>query len=330
MKKHRRRKRCAFFSAGLLILTLILPACTASLKKGHAEGPKTYQITLDGWFDDYRRSYLIHIPRGYTPEKALPLVAVIHGAFDTAKGIEKFSGFSLLADREGFAVLYPDGIGIMGFLQHWNAGHCCGKAAAENWDDVGFIAAAIQDASTRIKIDPERIYMVGFSNGGMLTHRFAAERGGLLAAAAPMAASIGGRPSQDDPEWHIPEPDVPISIIAFHGGDDDAVPVEGGVSRHRKNTRSYWSVKRSMAFWASANGCTDSAAEKNIRDGFVRVTSWTGCKDGNEIVLYLLKGWGHIWPGRYFTASLEDTHPLKNFDAAEIIWEFFRRHPKRP
>ena len=55
--------------------------------------------------------------------------------------------------------------------------------------------------------------MVGFSNGGMLTYRFAAERGDLLAAAAPMAASIGGRPSEDLPEWRIPEPVRPIPLI---------------------------------------------------------------------------------------------------------------------
>ena len=55
--------------------------------------------------------------------------------------------------------------------------------------------------------------MVGFSNGGMLTYRFAAERGDFLAAAAPMAASIGGRPSEDLPEWRIPEPVRPIPII---------------------------------------------------------------------------------------------------------------------
>ena len=219
-----KKNKASFYVAVLFVLTWIPTACAPSLRPGRAEGKKTYNITLDRRFDNYRRSYLIHIPKGYNPEKAMPLVVVIHGAFDTATGIEKISGFSELADRENFAVLYPEGIGILGFLQHWNAGHCCGKAADDNWDDVGFIAAAIQDASERIKIDPDRIYMVGFSNGGMLTHRFAAERGDLLAAAAPMAASIGGKPSTDAPEWHIPKPKAPMALIAFHGQDDDDVP----------------------------------------------------------------------------------------------------------
>jgi len=52
--------------------------------------------------------------------------------------------FGRLADSENFIVMYPNGFGIMGFLQHWNAGHCCGKAADNKVDDVGFVAAAIQ------------------------------------------------------------------------------------------------------------------------------------------------------------------------------------------
>jgi len=39
-----------------------------------------------------------------------------------------WTGWSDLADREGFVVLYPEGIGLLGYLQHWNAGHCCGRA----------------------------------------------------------------------------------------------------------------------------------------------------------------------------------------------------------
>ena len=72
-------------------------------------------------FNGLRRSYRIHVPSGYEPQNAMPLVIVIHGAFSTAKQIEKETGFSRLADRHGFIVSYPNGIGIFGFLQHWNA-----------------------------------------------------------------------------------------------------------------------------------------------------------------------------------------------------------------
>jgi hypothetical protein len=90
------------------------------------------------------------------------MVVVIHGVFDTVKGMEKFSGFSHLANQENFVVLYPEGIGIFGYLQHWNAGHCCGKAANDKIDDVGYLADAIKNVCNRLSIDRNRIYMVGF------------------------------------------------------------------------------------------------------------------------------------------------------------------------
>ena len=154
----------------LMILSQFLIGCTTSLPKKHIVGPKTYKNKVDIRISGFRRTYLVHIPPDYNPQNPLPLVVVIHGAFDTAKGMEKFSGFSDLADREGFVVLYPNGMGILGFLQHWNAGHCCGKAANDNLDDVGFVAATIEDVSARLAIDRSRVYMVGFSNGGMLIY----------------------------------------------------------------------------------------------------------------------------------------------------------------
>jgi len=78
---------------------------------------------------------------------------------------------------------------------------------------VGFIAAAIDDVRVHLQIDPDRIYMVGFSNGGMLAYRFAAERGDILAAVAPLAASIGGRPSEDAPQWRIHLYTTTLSLV---------------------------------------------------------------------------------------------------------------------
>jgi len=62
----------------------------------------------------------------------------------------------------------------MGFLQHWNAGHCCSKAAEEGWNDVAFIEAAINKTCRQYAIDKRRIYMMGFSNESMMTYRFPA------------------------------------------------------------------------------------------------------------------------------------------------------------
>jgi len=58
---------------------------------------------------------LVHIQSNYHPQKPFPLVALIHGAFDIAKDIEKYFGFSDLANRENFIVMYSNRMGILGF-----------------------------------------------------------------------------------------------------------------------------------------------------------------------------------------------------------------------
>ena len=313
-----------------MMLTLLFSSCTSSLPKNIPEGPKTYKNKMNIRIMGARRTYLVHVPPNYSTQKPLPLVVVIHGAFDTAAGMEKYSTFSDLADRENFIVMYPNGMGIFGLFQHWNAGHCCGKAANDDVDDVGFIAAAIDDVRVRLQIDPDRIYMVGFSNGGMLAYRFAAERGDILAAVAPLAASIGGRPSEDAPQWRIPDPVKPLSVITIHGLADDDIVYEGGVSLHRGGTRTFWSVEESVGFWVRHNGCHPDAAATELNQGHVRVHTWGACSDDTEVVLYHIEDWGHVWPGRYFTAELEEADPLKDFDAAEIIWDFFKSHTRMP
>ena len=313
-----------------MMLILLFSSCTASLPKNTPEGPKTYKNKMDIRIMGARRTYLVHVPPNYSPQKPLPLVVVIHGAFDTAAGMEKYSTFSDLADRESFIVMYPNGMGIFGLFQHWNAGHCCGKAANDDVDDVGFIAAAINDVRVRLQIDPSRIYMVGFSNGGMLAYRFAAERGDILAAVAPLAASIGGRPSEDAPQWRIPDPVKPLSVITIHGMADDDIVYEGGVSLHRGGTRTFWSVNESIDFWVRHNGCHPNAAATELNHGHVRIHTWGACSNDTEVVLYLMENWGHVWPGRYFTAELEEEDPLKDFDAAEVIWNFFKSHTRKP
>lgn len=317
----------AFFF--LLTLCLLAAGCMPALPQGTEVGPKTYKNSVNIEINGFRRTYLVHVPPGYGPDSPLPLVVVIHGAFDTAEGMEQASGFSRLADRERFIVLYPNGMGILGLLQHWNAGHCCGKAADDRVDDVGFIVATIEDVCSRLRVDRERIYLVGFSNGGMLAYRFAAERGDLLAAVAPMAASIAGRASEDKPEWRIPEPVQPLSLIIMHGMLDDDIPYEGGISRYRGGPRTYWSVERSVDFWVTRNGCNAPPAAQSLYQGKVVLKSWTDCANSTEVTLYLISEWGHLWPGSTFTAALPPNDPLRSFDAADILWNFFKSH-KRP
>jgi polyhydroxybutyrate depolymerase len=220
--------------------------------------------------------------------------------------------------------MYPNGIGLFGFLQHWNAGHCCGKAASDGIDDVGFVAAAIEELSTRLNIDRSRVYMAGFSNGGMFTYRFAAERGDLLAAAAPLAGSAGGKASDDMPVWRPSDPVRALPVIIFHGLSDQEVPYDGGVSPGRGGPRIYLSVQESIQFWLRNNGCNPQPEKKDLLNGRIHFWQWKDCQSSSPVFLYAIENWGHDWPGKYYTSKLDEKDPFKNFDASEIIWNFFK------
>ena len=118
------------------------------------------------------------------------------------------SGFGELAEKYGFITLYPSGWGLAQDLnlswaetqswellsvRHWNAGHCCGKARQIKVDDAGFVMKSIDLTIKRLKVDTSRIYLVGYSNGGMLAHLVAAKYTNRFAAAAVIAGAINSK-----------------------------------------------------------------------------------------------------------------------------------------
>ena len=311
----------------LVCCLAVLCGCSLKHRLEFNPDPGTRKIKTAETVMGAKRYFLLHVPPAVSPDEPLPLVVVVHGAFSTPKKMEKETGFSDLADREKFLVVYPSGAyGIFGFLKHWNAGHCCGKAAEDNLDDVGFLLDIITDVSAAFPVDQKRIYMTGFSNGGMLTHRFAAEHAAMLAAAAPLAAATGGRASADMPLWFPQQPGTSLPVVMFHGRADRSVPFDGGTSPAKGGEREYVSVDDSVRFWTESNQRESAPENEILRSGQVIKKAWIDPAGKADVVLYEIKGWGHQWPGPYFTDQLPASDPLKGFDATGMIWEFFKKH----
>jgi polyhydroxybutyrate depolymerase len=211
----------------------------------------------------------LHVPAGYSDDREYPLIIALHGTFKTASRFENETGLSQIADRKGYVVAYPEGIGILRFLQHWNAGLCCGKAARDQVDDVGFITWVINDVGTRLAIDRHRIYLIGFSNGGMLAYRFGAEKPNKVAAIAVLSAAIGSRPGPEAPMAQVNPPNKPVPLIVFHGREDPLIPYGGGRAVGRKGQREYIAVEDTIRAWARGNGCGSTPKMRYLQGGAV-------------------------------------------------------------
>jgi polyhydroxybutyrate depolymerase len=277
------------------------------------------------------RTYRIHVP---APARRgpMPLVLALHGGGGDASAMLRLTlgNLNRAADREGFLVVYPDGV-----ERHWNDGRGLQwyRAHRENVDDVGFLAALITNLPQRYPVDARRVYATGISNGGLMSFRLARELAGRIAAIAPVAASMS------EPLMQMREPSRPISVLMIAGTKDPLVPWEGGeigfANARQKNGRVI-SVPESAKYWATANHCaltpvTAIEPDRDPNDGTrVRRVSYSPCRDGTEVIVYAVEGGGHTWPGgqQYLPARFVG-RTSRDIDANEVIWSFFKGHAVR-
>jgi polyhydroxybutyrate depolymerase len=288
--------------------------------------PLEYDYSASIAYNDTERNFIIHIGSSYTPGKSTPLVFVLHGGGSTAESMAAFTGFNAIADRENFIVVYPKGI-----ENYWNDGRepKVYRTHVENTDDVGFISSLIDAISVDLNIDADRIFATGMSNGGMMSYRLACELSDRIAAIAAVASSM---PSN---MVDVCDPSRPVSVLIINGTDDPIVPWEGGpLALSEISLGNVISINDVAEFWKEKTGClmrpeVTWLSERNLNDGTsVWMETYSGCADGTEVVLMGIDGGGHTWPGAYQYASEEIIGKTSlEFDASEIIWQFFEEHP---
>lgn len=272
------------------------------------------------------RTYTVHLSSAYDNTRPTPLLIVLHGGGGTGQGMTKLTDFNAIADRENFIIVYPDG-----FENHWNDGRGVSQYSAQkqNVDDVGFISALIDRLSQELNIDAKRVYVTGISNGGMMSHRLGCELSQKIAAIAPVASNISVNMAS------IWAPSRPVPVLIINGTEDPLVPWAGGdIHFGRAKLGQVLSVADTVKFWVANNKCTSlplvtELPDKDPSDGTrVQRETYGGCTDGAEVVLYEVEGGGHTWPGglQYLPASIIG-RTSRDFDASEVIWQFFKEHP---
>jgi polyhydroxybutyrate depolymerase len=262
------------------------------------------------------RSYAVHVPPSYDPGRPTPVVLALHAAAMNGASMARFCGLNETADRAGFVVVYPNGTGSTPFFLYWDAGGVRGRPS----DDVGFVAKLLDDLAMVIHVDPRRVYATGMSNGAMMCYRLAAELSDRIAAIAPVAGTMAIETFR---------PRRPVPVLHFHGTKDGLVLFGGPDERIPENLK-FLSVDASIRAWAEADGCPETPAVFEVPDlveDGTRVLrkSYGPGRGGSEVILYIIEGGGHTWPGREPRISYLG-RSTRDIAANDLIWEFFQKH----
>jgi polyhydroxybutyrate depolymerase len=124
------------------------------------------------------------------------------------------------------------------------------------------------------------------------------------------------------------QPKRPISVLHIHGTKDLLVPFNGP-EKDSKKLLKFLSVNDTILKCVKANGCDDKPAATEIepKADKLKVTRKTYGKGkaGSEVVLYVVEGGGHTWPGSELNLPILGAS-TNNINANELMWEFFRKH----
>tara|TARA_B100000925_G_scaffold16957_1_gene11768 strand:- start:1343 stop:2335 length:993 start_codon:yes stop_codon:yes gene_type:complete len=270
--------------------------------------PTTYTNTLycTSKRQNLNREFYIYIPDDIdTTNSQVPLLFSLHGYTSRAIWNLGYTGFQSIAETEKFIVIYPQGTILASTGEtHWNVG---GWTVGSTTDDVDYLSSLIDWAYSEYKIDRNRVYSTGMSNGGFMSYHLACNLSYKIAAVASVTGSMTPQ------TYNSCSPTHPTAILQIHGTADGVVPYYGNsISR---------AIPTVMDYWEEYNDCEQEII--NIIDdvngdgdgGYLY--SYNQCLSDVNLRLYLMTNMGHEWP---------TNNGQNDIIAANEIWYFLKKY----
>jgi polyhydroxybutyrate depolymerase len=276
-----------------------------------AEGEGEFGIWVHSGL--YNRTYYLHTPPNLSQGELRPLLIFLHGAGGSGEGLHRLLNADAVTDAAGYITVYPDGM-----ERTWSVG-CdeCTAAEALEANDVNFLETLTRHLAEHLPVDTTRVYVMGFSQGGSLAHRYGCESSlppaGIAAVASLLYREVRSRCA----------PRAPFPVAIVHG-THDALAYYGGYGLDAP----FLSIPQAIDAWVAKMGCDAVPSVEELPD---RTADWTtvtayrydGCDPGSSVLHLRVNGGGHTWPG--------DTGPWGNFvglvsrdiDATQEILDFF-------
>jgi len=287
-----------------------------------AGGTQARDLYGDIRVDGVERSYTVFVPQRVSQRRgSVPVVIVLHGGFGDGMRVRRVLGLDKLAEREGFVAVYPDSLG-----RGWNDGRRLRRRRQA--DDVGFILRLKRSLVRRGLADPDRVFVAGVSNGGMMVQRLACQVPGAFAGFASILANMPVRVIDRC------APDRPVPMMVINATDDRLMPYDGGGVGFRGRAGRVVSTVETVEFWRANNRCGTRPGRRNLPDrdpddgSRVVMVYSTDCGRGAPVILLRVEGAGHRVPGspardlRFF-AQRALGEQNNDISTAEVITRFF-------
>ncbi len=284
----------------LLFLIVIFASCHSK----RIQGTITSEIQVDG----RNREYILYLPDSLPADA--PLVFVIHGFTDNASNMMNLTKMNTVADKNKFAVCYPQGLKEDQGRTFWEVGYNFTKN--QHIDDVKFLTTLAAMLQSKYKLSSENTFAAGMSNGAEMCIVLACKAPEVFKAVAPVCGCFM-KSTFDD--IRITKP-VPVFMI---NSTEDKTTSWAGDMEGAQGWGAYLPVRTTFEFFVNQNTCSrvafDTLPDTNLKDSsYVISEKHSGGIGGNQVWLYTVVNGGHDWPG-----------PSGNMDfkASEAVWDFF-------
>jgi len=253
------------------------------------------------------RPFEVITPDDYDGGTPLPLLMALHGYGSTGATLDSDFDLTRLAQRRGFLLVLPDGT-IDGHGFHaWRP-----LAVAKTPFDREYLRAVLQSIKANYAVDPARVFVFGYSQGGHMAHRMGCDSADLVAAFASLAGQVPTDPA-------VCQPARALAALQVHGTADEAIAYDGDttppIDPHIP------SAHQTIAVWGRNNGCgalvpTVRTLDLSLQvDGDeTTVEAFDGCPAGIDVELWTMHDVRH-WPS-----------PTPNFMA--LLYGFLATHPR--
>lgn len=283
-------------------------------------------------WDGITRYYQLFVPTALPPNP--PMLLMLHGtAFEVppANPSTETWQWQSVANQYGFILVQPASTYNANTGQwNWNAyfmdaaftsaevGTCTAPPATACPDDAGFLRQLITTLKSAYNVNPDMVFVTGFSSGAQMTERVGVEISDLVAAIAPASGQLVGQ--------QVPPPGLPGNVVApvsvqeWHGTlDTNLSPCDYATTKYSGVVFTLDTVDDTFNYWVGQNACktlqtttplcTNGQATQGLGGNVA-----TGCVSSNLEVQFIWEvNIAHSW------------QPKNN--AAR--WQFLAAHPKQ-